>query len=86
MPFYNAVTQNNRVIKGSHKYDAYLRDEKKKNISTDQVKTAFRFSLDATWSNAPTTSMKERYVTPSGVMLKRRHVNKQQDDFSSVLQ
>ena len=30
--------------------------------------------------------IKERYVTSSGAMLKKRHVNKQEDDFSSVLQ
>ena len=45
---------------------------KLKHISTDQIKTAFRFSLNATWSNAPTASIKERYVTSSGAMLKQR--------------
>ena len=57
-----------------------------KHISTVQIKTAVRFSLNATCYNALTTSIKERYVTSSGAMLKQRHVNKQQDDFSSVLQ
>ena len=59
---------------------------KLKHISTDQIKTAFWFSLNATWSNALTTSIKECYLKSSGAMLKQRHVNKQQDDFSSVLQ
>ena len=48
-----------------------------KHISTDQIKTAFQFSLNATYSNAPTTSIKECYVTSSGAMLKQCHVNKQ---------
>ena len=43
-------------------------------------------NLYSTWSNAPTTSIKERYVTSSGAILKQRHVNKQKVDFSSVLQ
>ena len=57
-----------------------------KHISTDQIKTTFRFSSNETWCNAPKTSIKERYVMSSGAMLKQRHVNKQKDDFSSVLQ
>ena len=81
---YNAITQNICFVKGSHKYDVYLRDKNKAHLN--QIKTVFWFSLNATWSNAPTTSIKECYGTSSGAILKQCHVNKQQDDFSSVLQ
>ena len=47
MTIYNAITQNICSVKGSHKYDVYMRD-KNKYISTDQIKTAFRFSMNAT--------------------------------------
>ena len=57
-----------------------------KHIAADQIKTAFRFSFNATWSNAPKTLTKQRYLTSSAAIWKQRHVNKQQDDFSSVLQ
>ena len=76
---------------------------KAKHIAADQIKTAFRFSFNATWSNAPTTLTKENnkkqkkkkkktkkkqqhYLTSYGAVLKQRHVNKQEDDFSLVLQ
>ena len=57
-----------------------------KHIAADQIKTALRFSFNATCSNAPTTLTKQRYLTSSGAILKQRHVNKQKDDSSSVLQ
>ena len=57
-----------------------------KHIAADQIKTAFRFSFNAMWSSAPTTLTKQCYLTSSGASLKQRHVNKQKDDFSSVLQ
>ena len=57
-----------------------------KHIAADQIKTAFRVSFNTTWSNAPTTLTKQRYLTSSGAVLNQRHVNKQKNDFSSVLQ
>ena len=48
-----------------------------KHISTDQIKTAFRFSFN---------TIKKCYVKSSGAMLNQHHANKQEDDFSSVLQ
>ena len=38
--YSHAMTQNNCLIKGSHKYDAYLFHEIK-ILSTDQIKTTF---------------------------------------------
>ena len=31
--FYNAITQNNCFVKGSHKYDVYLVEENKAHIN-----------------------------------------------------
>ena len=31
--FYNAVTQNNCFVKGSRKYDVYLRDKNKTDVN-----------------------------------------------------
>ena len=55
-----------------------------KHISSDQIKTAFRFWCNTTSYNMPTTSIKKRYMTSSGAILKQCHANKQKD-FSSVL-
>ena len=46
-----------------------------KHVLTDQIKTAFRFSFNVTRSNE-TRSIKERYVTSFGVILKQRHEKK----------
>ena len=64
----------------------FIGPTKIKHIAADQIKTAFWFSFNATWPNVPTTLTKQRYITSSGAILKQRQVNKQKDDFSSVLQ
>ena len=56
-----------------------------KQIAADQIKSKFGFSFNATWSNAPTALTKQRYLTSSGAVLKQHHVNKQKNDFSSVI-
>ena len=57
-PIYNVMTQSNFFIKGSHNYYVYLFD-KIKHTSTDQIKTAVRFSFNAMWDNAPMTPIQE---------------------------
>ena len=44
-----------------------------KHIAADQIKTAFRFSFNATLT-------KQLYLTSSGAVLKQRHVKKQKED------
>ena len=64
----------------------FIGTTKIKHLAADQIKTAFRFSFNTTWSNVPKTLTKQRYLTSSGAIWKQCNVNKQKDDFSSVLQ
>ena len=83
--YYNATTQNNCFVKGSHKCDVYLRDKHKAHVNWPNKDRISIFIYRNVILRANVT-LKERYVMSSGAMLKQRHANKQKDDFSFVLQ
>ena len=78
----NAITLNICFIKGSHKYDVFGMT-KVKHIAADQIKTAFCFFFHLMQCDL---TCQQRYLMSSGAILKQCHLNKQKDDFISVLQ